>query len=581
MRLAHAERRRPDGGTLVVDPNRRVLGWVGAPGENGCRRALEVPFARVRTVRLDPQGVLRLELRGEPRDLWVFVPLPHAAWLVQASSAVVRGFLPDLRDTFVSGPRDVTPMPASGSAAFMGAQLRPDLVPAEVSADVRLAVERVQRALGRRAVPSAAVYEALHGSPIEVTVEELSASSAPLEGRAVRVRGVAEPLPGRGGIALVDGDSRVRVVPEPEVAPLVRVASRGWAGEEIEVAGVVRRTAGADGMPGHEVVFWQYEGPDAGPAPDEVRSVSLRDVVERADELAGQTVRVVGKFRGRNLFRDLDDPGPRGAWVLKAKRHAVWVAGHGPSGRGFRLNARLERDTTRWLEVVGTVESREGRPVLRARTVGLTVPATFVWNGPRLRPDPHPDVVFTLPLADEEVTARDARLLVQFSAYMDEESFEDRVRVRCGAGEVPDRDARRARWTYDDVRRVLIVDPGEPLRAGGSVEVRLLRRHRGRLRGAARLRWPGAVGRRGPRAPLAGRGRLDRRRHALTCVERRPEAKDSRNNSLSANAREAVFDVGSHDGRVRRLGAPRAERHFAASAAFAQAGAYPPCTALR
>ena len=475
VRLAHAESTRPDGGTLVVDPNRRLLRWEGAPGENGCRRALEVPFARVRGVRLEPQGVLRLELRGEPRDPWLFVPLPDAAWLARTSSAVVRGFLPGMRETFISGPRDDAPMPASGSAAFMGAQLRPDLVPAEVSADLRLAVERLRGALGRRAVPSAAVYEALHGVPLEVSVEELSASPALLEGRAVRVRGVAEPLAGRGGIALVDGDARVRVVPEPEIAALVRATSRGWAGEEIEVAGVVRRTGDVAGTPGHEVVFWQYEGPDAGPAPDDVRAVSLRDVVERADELVGQTVRVVGKFRGRNLFRDLDDAGPRGAWVLKAKRHAVWVTGHGPSGRGFRLNPRLERDTTRWLEVVGTVERRDGHPVLRARTVGLAAPATFVWNGPRLRPDPRPEVVFTLPLADEEVAAGDARLLVQFSAYMDEESFEGHVRVRIGAGGAPDRDARRARWTYDDVRRVLVVDPGEPLRGGATVEVALLR----------------------------------------------------------------------------------------------------------
>jgi hypothetical protein len=182
---------------------------------------------------------------------------------------------------------------------------------------------------------------------------------------------------------------------------------------------------------------------------------------------------MVGKFRGRNLFHDLPEPGPEDAWVLKSGRHAAWIVGHGPSGRGFRLDPHLVRDTTRWLEVVGRVESRGGASVLRAKTVALTAPAAFVWNGPRLRTNPRPEVVFTLPLADEDLPASGARLLVQFSAYMDEESFEGRVVLRY-AGEAAGRDLRRVRWSYDDVRRVLILDPGEPLRAGAVVEVLLL-----------------------------------------------------------------------------------------------------------
>jgi hypothetical protein len=182
---------------------------------------------------------------------------------------------------------------------------------------------------------------------------------------------------------------------------------------------------------------------------------------------------MVGKFRGRNLFHDLPEPGPEDAWVLKSGRHAAWIVGHGPSGRGFRLDPHLVRDTTRWLEVVGRVESRGGASVLRAKTVALTAPAAFVWNGPRLRTNPRPEVVFTLPLADEDLPASGARLLVQFSAYMDEESFEGRVLLRYG-GEGAGRDLRRVRWSYDDVRRVLILDPGEPLRAGAVVEVLLL-----------------------------------------------------------------------------------------------------------
>jgi hypothetical protein len=473
LRLAHAERERPDGGTLVVDPNRRVLEWHGAPGENGCRRSLEVPFARVRALRAEPQGVLRLELRGEADGGWELVPLPHAAWLTRTSAAIAQGFLPDFRNTLVTGPVDDAPLPPSGSAAFMGAQVRADLVPPEVAADVRLAAETVRRALGRTALPAARVYEALHGDAIEVSLDDLAAGAATLEGRAVRVRARVAAEPG-GGLALVDGAARVPITPEPEVAALVRAAARGWHDREIEVTGVVRRTSRADG-PAPTIAFWQFEGPDRDTAPAiDARTVSLRALVEQAAALSGQTLRVVGKFRGRNLFGDLPGPAPRGGWVIKAKRHAVWVVGRGPSGRGFHLNPALARDTTQWVEVVGTTEMLDGRPVLRARAVALAAPQTFVWNGPRLRSDPHPDVVFTLPLLDEEASARDGRLLVQFSAYMDEETFEGRVRVLLGRGSVPEREARRPRLTYDDVRRVLIVDPAEALPAGGVVEVRLL-----------------------------------------------------------------------------------------------------------
>ena len=472
VRLAHAEPRRPpDGGVLRVDPNRRVVTWEGVASEVGCRQELEAPFARVRAVRVEPQGVLRLEVRGEPRDRWVFVPLPHAAWLVQTSSAMALGFLPGMRDTLVRGDRDSSPMPASGSAAFMGAQLRQDLVPPEVLSDVRRASERVRASLGRPALPGVDVLEALHGRPVEVGIAELLENPGALEGRAVRVRGVAEPLP-RGGFVLAEGDARLRVVPQPEIADVVGAAIRDWRGQEIEVAGVVRRSAAGTDGPGHEVAFWEYTGPDLEPTgAAEPRRVRIRDLVERPADFAGQTVRVVGKFRGHNLARDLPNDGPRGGWVVKSGRYALWVTGHGPSGRGFHLNPALESDTTRWVEVAGRVEDRSGLAVLRARTVALTAPAAFVWVGPRLRTDPRPEVVFTLPLADEQVDPADARLLVQFSAYMDEESFEGRVRLRYAGGP----ELRRTRWTYDDVRRVLMVDPGETLSGGATVEVALLR----------------------------------------------------------------------------------------------------------
>jgi hypothetical protein len=471
IRLAHAERTRPDGGVLTVDPNRRVVTWEGIPGELGCRRKLEVPFARVRAVRDDPEGVVRLEVKGEPRDRWVFVPLPHAAWLALASSRVFEGLGPAVRDS-LAGP-DGFALPVGGAARFGGVQLRPDTVPPEIAADARVAVERVRQSLGRPAPPSVEVYEALHGRPVDVGLAEIVAAPGAFVGRAVRVRGIAVPLPRGPGFELTDGDARARVTPQPEIEALVRADVRAWSGQEVEVAGVVRRLPGFADGPTLEVAFWECQGPDRVRPSDDVRTVTIRDLAERPADLAGQTVRVVGKFRGRNLFKDLPEPSPSGGWVLKSGRHAAWIVGHGPSGPGFRLDPHLMPDTTRWLEVVGRVETKDGRAVLRARAVALSAPATFVWSGPRLRTDPRPEVVFTLPLADEDVPDSGARLLVQFSAYMDEESFEGRVRLRYG-GEDDGRELRRVRWSYDDVRRVLILDPGERLRQGAVIELLLL-----------------------------------------------------------------------------------------------------------
>jgi hypothetical protein len=472
LRLAHAERRRPDGGILSVDPNRRVVTWQGIPGELGCRQKLEAGFSRIRAVRDESAGFLRLELKGEPRDRWLFIPLPHAAWLAQASSSIVSGFAPDVRDSLI-GP-DGFSLPVGGSAALAGPQSRADIVPREVTFDVRRAAERIRRWLGRTALPTVQAYEALHGRPVEVGVAELLDDPGRFEGRAVRVRGVARTAHGRG-IELADGDSSLPIVPQPEIAAVVDAAAGSWRGLELEVSGVVRRMPGSGEGPSHEIAFWEYTAPDQVAAPaSELPTVEIRDLLERPAQFAGATVRVVGRFRGRNLSHDLPEPGPRGAWVIKSGRHALWVVGHGPSGRGFSLHPHLAADTARWLEVAGRVEQKDGFTVLRAAAVALSAPAASVWSGPRLHSAP-PDVVFTLPVGDDEVPAADARLLVQFSTYMDEESFEDRVRLRYvgvgGAGE----ELRRERWSYDDVRRVLIVDPGEPLRAGAVLELLLLR----------------------------------------------------------------------------------------------------------
>ena len=150
------------------------------------------------------------------------------------------------------------------------------------------------------------------------------------------------------------------------------------------------------------------------------------------------------------------------------------MTGHKPSGRGFTLHPELEADTHKWVEVVGRLEVHDGVCRLRASAVGLSAPVSSVRFGKRLVGSLKPEVVFTLPLADGEPVPTDARFLVQFNAYMDEETFEGRVRLRYADVPGPAGDLPRLRFTYDDVRRTLIVEPGERLRTGATVELLLL-----------------------------------------------------------------------------------------------------------
>jgi hypothetical protein len=124
--------------------------------------------------------------------------------------------------------------------------------------------------------------------------------------------------------------------------------------------------------------------------------------------------------------------------------------------------------------VTGRVEASKGVTTLRASAVALTAPVASVMRGRRLRTAEKPEVVFTLPVAGDEPVPRDAVFLVQFSTYMDEESFAERVRLRYGDVPGPQSELRDVHWRYDEARRTLVVDPGGPLRPGATVELLLL-----------------------------------------------------------------------------------------------------------
>jgi hypothetical protein len=230
------------------------------------------------------------------------------------------------------------------------------------------------------------------------------------------------------------------------------------------------------------IEFWSFLGP-----PEEIKGpirapeITLEALVTRPGDRDGQTIRVVGQFRGKNLYGDLPARSQRDAddWVIKDDVFAIWIAGRKPKGDGFALDSGLKRDTGKWLEVVGKPETRAGVTYLRAIRVALTTAPSATAQAqppppPPERPKLPPVVVFAIPLDGEAITP-DAQFAVQFSKDMDQASFQGRVLLRYAGPVMPgDRGFGDVRLTYDEGRRALMIDPGDYLRPGREVELLLL-----------------------------------------------------------------------------------------------------------
>ena len=476
LKLAHQESNGPDGGILRIDPTRRLVLWQGIPGELGCKLSVEASFDDIKGVRARTEGGFAVELRREKAPKLVFMPLPDAPWFGKSTKvaenqlAQVRQFVP------LTGP-DGQAMPLNGAAAFGGAQIKHVDLPPEVMADVNMAVTLIRGALGRAPSPSGVLQEALYGRPLDVSVQEILETPANYAGHTVRLRGRIQRIGEKPAVyRLQDGDDVIPVTPLADVAAVVGAVA-GSEKEEVEITGVLRAPHATESPlpPVFEVAFWEYDRPGAVPArslePNPL--VTLEDLVTHAGTVDGQVIRVVGKFRGRNLHMDLPTKELGSGWVIKAGKYAVEVRGKKPSGPGFKLDLDSMNDTVNWIEVLGRPETHNGVTVLHALKVAPVAPpsAAGVSSPRRLRGVAgRPTVVFALPLDGERGIAADSRLVVQFSAYMDEDSFQGHVRLRYAEGD----DLPRMSWRYDDARRALIIDPGETLRPGGVLEMLLL-----------------------------------------------------------------------------------------------------------
>jgi hypothetical protein len=482
LALAHRETDHLDGGILTVDPRRRVLIWEGIAGDMGCHVKVEASFDDVRSVALGEPG-FALEFRKGKGQRMLLIPRPHAQWLLQERKVRTSQISQLVRDNeaVMMGP-DGQALPLTGSAASTAPIIEHLNLPSAVTADTRAAVDAIRDALGRTPAPATLIREALYGSPWETSPSEIAEAPAELEGQALRVRGRFEAPAANAPARLVDeSGAAVFVSADAEIARLVAVEAKGWPGHVIEVTGVVRRDATAPApSPRYAVSFWDFDasGMPIGPSiAVEATSVRLPELIANPDAVKGRLVRVVGQFRGRNLYGDLPAPSFRHRldWVLKDERAAVWVTGRTPSGRDFKLDPDVPDDARTWLEVVGRAVLRDGQVVVRAEKVALVptpsaarVKTVRIAAGSNVRPV----VVFTLPLDGEGIRS-DARFVIQFNKYMDDDSFAGHIVLRYADSPAPGGFATM-KLAYDDGKRALVIDPGVALEAGRRIECLLL-----------------------------------------------------------------------------------------------------------
>jgi hypothetical protein len=209
---------------------------------------------------------------------------------------------------------------------------------------------------------------------------------------------------------------------------------------------------------------------------------SVRALALQPWRFDGQTVTIVGEFRGRNLFGDQPSAPAKSRFdfVLRSADAAVWVTDLRPRGRGFDLSVEARVDTGRWLQVSGTVSQERGLVIVSGTTV---TPATapqepVVDDDAAAAPPPEPgEVVFSTPTEGEIDVATTGTVRVQFSRGLDAASLTDRIRVAYVGGGQPGGTPEpplEIAYAYDAANRAIEIRFNRPPERFRTLRVELL-----------------------------------------------------------------------------------------------------------
>jgi hypothetical protein len=227
--------------------------------------------------------------------------------------------------------------------------------------------------------------------------------------------------------------------------------------------------------PGEELLLNVTNVTSAQPA----TSPSARALALEPWRFEGQTVTVVGQFRGRNILGDLPASPAKGRYdfVLRSADGAIWVTGLRPRARGFELSVDARVDTGRWVQVTGTVMHERGLVMIEgtafAAATAPDVPAES--DEPAAPPVPVMplEVVFSSPTPDEIDVPAGTLVRIQFSRGVDPASIARQIRVSY-AGAAPDSPPLQFEQTYDAANRAIQIKFAQPLEPFRTVRVELL-----------------------------------------------------------------------------------------------------------
>jgi hypothetical protein len=192
--------------------------------------------------------------------------------------------------------------------------------------------------------------------------------------------------------ALDQGTARVMVIPMPGTSGMLE----DLLGRDVRVEGFVRRLYDRQGTCLQRMPQSYCDDPDLPPTPDRqgrpdwprmsITVWSAADAesaaAERTTEGAladlldgtavGEVMMVRGRFCGVDLCGRAPTPMPqRGAWRIADGDVSIWVVGHPPRGKGWRLDPAYAGDASRWVEVTGTAAACGTQRCLKASKVAL------------------------------------------------------------------------------------------------------------------------------------------------------------------------------------------------------------------
>jgi hypothetical protein len=218
---------------------------------------------------------------------------------------------------------------------------------------------------------------------------------------------------------------------------------------------------------------------------------SIRAIVLNPTRYLDQKVTIVGQFSGRNLLGDLPSAPARSRYdfVLRSADAAIWIANMRPkvrdsSNKEIELGLDARIDTSRWLEVRGTVQQGRGLMWIDAEAGSLKLArppqeTTTTEEPIRVPMGPPPEVIFSTPTDDETDVSQGAHVRIQFSRDIDPASIKGHVRVRYLESQTVERGepttpAVEFTTQYNGANRVMEVRFAKPLERFRTVKVELV-----------------------------------------------------------------------------------------------------------